>query len=154
MRLRFEFKKAPQDVQNEDGDLEVEGRYVRQEVFRYLNDLRLLGHVLTHTFDSDQERMKDYKGRELKRSRIVNLDLKIQERNKDLVLQSLSRHPLYLCGIYAKEAQVARCTHTLLSDEETPSNEDSYESEDDDRPPPSRPDPARGSGSGVEAQRQ
>ena len=34
--------------------------------------------------------------------------------------------------------------------EETPSDEESYESEDDDRPPPSRPDPARSSGSGIE----
>ena len=72
-----------------DGDLDVKGRSVSKEVFSYLNELKLVEHVLTHVFDSQQERMSDGKGGERKRSRIVNLDLKTHEKNKDLVLQKV-----------------------------------------------------------------
>ena len=76
--------------------------------------------------------MKNRKQREIKKSRVVFLELTTKECDRQTVVTRLDQSPLYLFGGTTSTVSVAKTTIDLGSDDEAPSDESEEEEAQDE----------------------
>ena len=93
IRLKFEYPKVPQGIKDEQtGDVDFKLKTITDKVLGYLDDGRICEHVLNYFFDTPLGRIVNSKGRTMKHSRALILNLKETEKSKTRVLNAVKEN--------------------------------------------------------------